>query len=228
MKTNPLYHMKNKLLAANWKSNKTKFEAKDWLVEISNYEFPEGVEVILFPPSTLLDVVSGYVRVNSMPFKIGAQDVSPFGPGAYTGEVSAEQIKEFADYVLIGHLERRVNFSESTDMIIKKIDRAISVGLTPIVCVSELKELSGLSSSRIVVAYEPISAIGTGEAMDPNLVEDFSKEIKKINIQNVIYGGSVNSENVKNYLSLPSVDGLLVGGQSLDPKSFADLIKNAV
>lgn len=228
MKTNPLYHMKNKLLAANWKSNKTKFEAKDWLVEISNYEFPEGVEVILFPPSTLLDVVSGYVRVNSMPFKIGAQDVSPFGPGAYTGEVSAEQIKEFADYVLIGHSERRVNFSESTDMIIKKIDRAISVGLTPIVCVSELKELSGLSSSRIVVAYEPISAIGTGEAMDPNLVEDFSKEIKKINIQNVIYGGSVNSENVKNYLSLPSVDGLLVGGQSLDPKSFADLIKNAV
>lgn len=228
MKTNPLYHMKNKLLAANWKSNKTKFEAKDWLVEISNYEFPEGVEVILFPPSTLLDVVSGYVRVNSMPFKIGAQDVSPFGPGAYTGEVSAEQIKEFADYVLIGHSERRVNFSESTDMIIKKIDRAISVGLTPIVCVSELKELSGLSSSRIVVAYEPISAIGTGEAMDPNLVEDFSKEIKKINIQNVIYGGSVNSENVKSYLSLPSVDGLLVGGQSLDPKSFADLIKNAV
>lgn len=228
MKTNPLYHMKNKLLAANWKSNKTKFEAKDWLVEISNYEFPEGVEVILFPPSTLLDVVSGYVRVNSMPFKIGAQDVSPFGPGAYTGEVSAEQIKEFADYVLIGHSERRVNFSESTDMIIKKIDRAISVGLTPIVCVSELKELSGLISSKIVVAYEPISAIGTGEAMDPNLVEDFSKEIKKINIQNVIYGGSVNSENVKSYLSLPSVDGLLVGGQSLDPKSFADLIKNAV
>lgn len=220
--------MKNKLLAANWKSNKTKFEAKDWLVEISNYEIPTGIEVIIFPPFTLLDIISGYVRVNSMPFKIGAQDISPFDSGAFTGEISARQIKEFASHVLIGHSERRNNFLENADMIAKKVDKALSEGLTPIVCVSSLEQANNLKSDKIIFAYEPIGAIGTGKPEDSSSVEKIARQIKKTNNHRVIYGGSVNAQNIKNYLDLSSIDGALVGGDSLDSKSFANIIQNAI
>ncbi len=228
MSLGPLYHMKNKLLALNWKSNKTKIEAKDWLVETSGIEIPEGLQVVVFPPFTLLDVMNGYVRVNSLPLKIGAQDVSPFEKGAYTGEVSAEQIKEFSEYVLIGHSERRSNLKEDVEIISKKVDQALSQGLKVVVCVSSLDELSGLKPEGLVIAYEPIEAIGTGNATDPTAVEEMAKKIKSMGFKNVIYGGSVNSKNIKTFLDLPSIGGALVGGESLDPKSFESLIRNAI
>lgn len=228
MKTNPLYHMKNKLLAFNWKSNKTKIEAKDWLVEASGVEVPQGIKVVVFPPLTLLDVMCGYVRVNSLPFTIGAQDVSPYGMGAYTGEVSAEQVKEFSEYVLIGHSERRKNFKEDLEIISKKVDQALSQNLKVIVCVSSLNELSGLKPEELIIAYEPIGAIGTGNASSPEEVEEMAKKIKDAGFNDVIYGGSVTSANVKRFLELSSISGVLVGGESLDPNSFINLIKNAV
>ncbi len=220
--------MKNKLLAFNWKSNKTKIETKDWLVDASSVEVPEGIQVVVFPPFTLLDVMNGYIRVNSLPFSIGAQDVSPYGKGAYTGEVSAEQVKEFSEYVLIGHSERRSNLKEDNELISKKVDQALSQELKIIVCVSSLDELSGLKPEGLVIAYEPINAIGTGNASDPKDVEEMAKKIKDVGFQNVIYGGSVNSENIKTFLDLPSIDGALIGGESLDPKSFINIIGNAV
>lgn len=219
--------MKNILLAANWKSNMTKYEAKDWLVDFSSLEVPQGVEVVVFPPFTLLDVMNGYVRVNSLPFKIGAQDLSPFDKGAFTGEVSASQIKEFADYVLIGHSERRKNFSESMEMVKNKIEKALSSNLKPIVCISNIEELEGLEGD-LVIAYEPLESIGTGNPADPNLVEEMAKKIKEKLNKDIIYGGSVNAENVRSFIDLPSINGVLVGGVSLDPKSFMNLIKNAI
>ncbi len=228
MSLGPLYHMKNKLLAFNWKSNKTKIEAKDWLVDASSVEVPEGIKVVVFPPFTLLDVMNGYVRVNSLPFSIGAQDVSPYGKGAYTGEVSAEQIKEFSEYVLIGHSERRINLKEDANMISKKVDQALSQKLKIIVCISSLDELLELKPEGLVIAYEPIGAIGTGNASSPKEVEEMSKKIKDMGFKDVIYGGSVNSENIKTFLGLSLVDGVLVGGESLDPKSFINIIGNAV
>ncbi|MBP9716481.1 MAG: triosephosphate isomerase [Candidatus Levybacteria bacterium] len=228
MSLGPLYHMKNKLLALNWKSNKTKIEAKDWLVETSGVEIPEGIQVVVFPPFTLLDVMNGYVRVNSLPLKIGAQDVSPFDKGAYTGEVSAEQIKEFSEYVLIGHSERRNNLKEDVEIISKKVGQALSQGLKVVVCFSNLDELSGLKTEGLIIAYEPVEAIGTGNPTDPAVVEEMAKKIKNMGFKDVLYGGSVNSKNIKTFLDLPSIDGALVGGESLDPKSFESLIKNAI
>lgn len=221
--------MKKTLIAANWKSNKTKFEAKDWIEDISLESIPEQLEVVIFSPFTLLDIISGYIRVNSLPFKLGAQDISPYDSGSYTGEVSGAQIKEFADYVVIGHSERRSNFSESDEMISEKVKRAIEKGLTPIVCVSKMEQVNSLTfDPKIILAYEPLGSIGNGNAEDPNVVNDFITSVKDKFQFEVIYGGSVNAQNVKSYLNLENISGVLVGTGSLDPKSFMEIIKNAI
>lgn len=224
--------MKNKILVANWKSNKTKTEAKNWLEEVSAQSFPEILEVIILAPFTLLDTISGHIRVNDLPFKLGAQDVSPFDSGAYTGEISAKQIKEFADYVLIGHSERRTNFSEDKEIVRKKIEKAIAAGLTPIVCVSDLSQIDNLESNKeIVIAYEPPGVISTSgpnaSPESPALVSEFIKKLKERLSVEVIYGGSVDADNIRKYLSLENISGVLVGGQSLDPGSFINILKNA-
>ncbi len=220
--------MKNLLIAANWKSNMTKLEAKKWLEEFSLSGSSEQLEVVVLPPFTLLDNVSGYIRVNDLPLKLGSQNISPFDAGAYTGEVYAKQIKEFADYVLIGHSERRSNFSETDEMVDKKIGMAISSGLIPIVCISSLDQVKNITSENIITAYEPIGAIGTGNAEDPASVSSFAQEIKKLKNAKILYGGSVNADNIRNYTKLPEIDGVLVGGASLTAPSFLNLVKNAV
>lgn len=222
--------MKNVLLAANWKSNKTKFEAKDWLKEVSAQSFGEGLEVVILAPFTLLDTISGYIRVNDFPFKLGAQDVSPFDDGAYTGEVSARQIKEFADYVLIGHSERRTNFGESDEMVRKKVERAIAQELKPIVCISDLSQVANLKfDQELTIAYEPLEAIGTGKPQDPDSVEFMANQIRaKMSSARIIYGGSVNADNLRDYINLDGIEGALVGGGSLNSSSFIDILKNAI
>lgn len=221
--------MKKKLIAANWKSNKTKYEAKNWLEEVSLQDIPEQLEIVIFPPFHLLDIICGYIRVNSMPFKLGAQDVSPFGQGAYTGEVSAEQIKEFADYVLIGHSERRINFNESDEMVTEKTKRAIEKDLTPIVCVSKIEQVSTLTfDPGIILAFEPLGSIGSGNPEDPVIVSKFITGAKDKFQTEVIYGGSVTGQNVKNYLNLGNASGVLVGTDSLNPGSFIEIIKNVI
>ncbi len=220
--------MKNLLIVANWKSNIAKLEAKKWLESFSMNEFPENLEIIVLPPFTLLDIISGYIRVNDLNIKLGSQDVSPFDKGAYTGEVNAQQIKEFADYVLIGHSERRTNFSESDKIINQKIEESIKIGLKPIVCISNLDQVRSLNTNEIVIAYEPLEAIGTGYPENPDSVSAFVAQIKQIKNTKIIYGGSVSADNIINYISLPEIDGVLVGGASLDSSSFVSLVKNVV
>lgn len=224
--------MKNLIIAANWKSNMTKDEAKKWLEEFSIKEFPQVIEVVLLAPFTLLDMVSSYVKVNSLPIQVGAQDVSPFDKGPYTGEVAAGQIKEFGSYVLIGHSERRSNFIENDEMVNKKIERAKSAGIKTIVCVSTMDQVNKLPDEELIIAYEPPGAISTSgpgaHAEDPNAVAEFVKKVKELKQSLVIYGGSVNPDDVKNYTNLEDVHGALVGAKSLDPQSFSDIIKNAV
>lgn len=220
--------MKNALIAVNWKSNKTKIEAKTWIEEISLADLPEGLDILIFPPFTLLDILSGYIKVNSLPFKLGAQDLSPFESGAYTGEISALQIKEFASHVLIGHSERRNNFGEDNRIVNRKIEQAISEGLNPIVCVSNLDQVRSLTSDKIVIAYEPLNAIGTGEPEDPKLVFSAVNQIKQSKNLEVLYGGSVDPSNIKSYASLENISGVLVGGQSLETQSFIKLINNVI
>lgn len=220
--------MKNLLIAANWKSNMTKFEARKWLEEFSLFDYPQEVEIVLFAPFTLLDMLDSYIKINDLPITLGSQDISPFDSGAFTGEVNAAQIKEMASYVLIGHSERRLNFSESNEMINKKIDKAKSVGLNVMVCISDLEQVKALNTSDFVIAYEPLSAIGTGNPQNPDEVINFVKKIKEIKNVSVVYGGSVKQDNVKNYTSLENIDGSLVGSESLNAKSFSTLITNAI
>lgn len=217
--------MEKIIIAANWKSHKTKIEAQKWLSEIALKDFPSNLEIVVFPPFTLLDYVSSFIKVNDLPLKVGAQDVSPFNDGAFTGEVSAKQISEFASYVLIGHSERRLNFSEENKIIEEKIQRSLETELTPIVCISKLEQLGEFRNC--IVAYEPIEAIGTGQPEDPKTVEEFIEKIKLHTNSPVIYGGSVSPDNAKQYTSLKNISGLLIGGQSLNEISFMKIIQNA-
>lgn len=233
MKTNPLYHMKNALIFASWKSNKTKNEAESWLGSISSETFPSNLEVVILPPFTLLDFISNFIKERSLPFKIGAQDVSPFESGPYTGEISASQIKEFGEYALIGHSERRTNFGESDEMVLNKVKQVASFGLIPVVCVSDLSQLTGLQSYKdIIIAYEPPGAISTSgpnaNSENPEQVSEFAQKVKERLQTEIIYGGSVNAGNVRDYLSLENISGVLVGGESLDVKSFINILKNVV
>ncbi len=219
--------MKKTLIAANWKSNKTKNEARNWIFELSRQKFPENLEIVIFPPLTLLDFLDSFIKANDLHFKLGAQNISPFEQGPYTGEISADQIKEFANYALIGHSERRENFAEDEASINRKIEQAISQSLTPIVCISNLGQVRNLSSGRIVIAYEPLDAIGSGKPEDPRSVFNTINQIKQVRNVKVLYGGSVDQTNIKNYTSQENISGVLVGGQSLEAESFINLLNNA-
>ncbi len=207
--------MKNVLVVGNWKSNKTNAEAKDWLAKFSGTYH----NVVLCVPFTLLPIIKG-------PFQLGAQDVSPFDEGAYTGEVSARQIKEFADWVIIGHSERRKLFGESDDVLARKVTLAKSAGLKVIYCVPDAG--TGVPMGVDVVAYEPVWAIGTGKTDSPQGAGQVITDIKaKTQVGSVIYGGSVTPDNVASFVREPAIDGVLPGGASLDPIKFSDLITNA-
>lgn len=220
--------MKKLIIAANWKSNMTKDEAGSWLDEFFGQEFTEVPEIVLLAPFTLLDMASKYIKDKNLPISLGAQDISPFEKGAYTGEIYSGEIKEFCSYVLIGHSERRINFNETDEMVNKKIEEATNAGLKIIVCVSNISQVESLASDNLVIAYEPLEAIGTGNAEDPGDVKKFVDQIKQIKNSTVIYGGSVNSEIVKNYTGLENINGVLVGSESLKADSFAKLIRNAI
>lgn len=218
--------MKNLIIAGNWKSNMTKDEAKDWLERISLEQIPEHIEVMLFVPFTLLDMINSYIRVNSLKIKLGSQNVSRFPKGAHTGEIYANQIKEFADYVLVGHSERRSVFGETDEIVNKKIEAAKNIGLNTMVCISNLDQLESISAETII-AYEPLEAIGTGNPQLPKDVADMAVKIKNIKNCRLIYGGSVNSDNIKSYTNLENIDGALIGMDSLDVDTFIKNIKNA-
>lgn len=226
--------MKKLFIVANWKANKTLQQAEKWLAEftIDNLQFTKDKEIVICPSFTLLENLKSYFLHHKSLLKVGSQDISPFAEGAYTGEVTAEQIKEFAIYVIIGHSERRKEFHEDEDIILKKLLMAQKLQLTPILCISQLDQLSGyttyMNQSPFIVAYEPLSAIGSGEADDPKNADEMAKKIKEMApTVIVLYGGSVTAENVNSFTQMPHIDGVLVGGASLDPQEFSKIITNA-
>ena len=210
--------MKPLVIAGNWKSNKTVAEANEWL---RKYQV-ENKTIIVCVPFTLLPVLAS----KKPPFQLGAQDVSPFGEGAYTGEVNARQIKEFAEWVIIGHSERRKNFGETDGILAKKVEQAKSAGLKIIYCTPD--DSTVIPKGVDVVAYEPVWAIGTGKSDTPKNANAVIANIKaKSQVTTVIYGGSVTADNVASFVTQPAIDGVLPGGASLDPEKFAALIANA-
>jgi triosephosphate isomerase len=215
-----------KLVIGNWKMNGSEKLLRDFVPILQSQNF------ILALPYQLIPILKS-LNANS---KISAQDCSFFKDnGSYTGEISARMLKDCgAEYVIVGHSERRKFFNETSDIINKKIQNALEADLITIFCVNEnfreqiKNELKGISNKEgLIIAYEPVTAIGTG--VIPDLLEISSKiaQIKEIGNFKVLYGGSVNSNNVSQLLKIERIDGILVGGASLFIKEIENIIEIA-
>jgi len=168
-------------IIANWKANKTSPQAKAWFAEISNLKSQisnhANKEIIICPSFTLLHEAKSLIASYQLPITIGSQDISPFNEGSYTGEVNGKQIKEFADYVIIGHSERRNNFSETNEMFAKKVEMAKHYNLRSIFCIQN--ENMPIPEGVDIVAHEPVFAIGTGKPDSSENADKVAGEIKK-------------------------------------------------
>jgi len=245
------------LVAANWKMNPTNIdEALDLVRGVMSVArgHADRVEVAIFPPFPWLTAVSEVLIESGV--KLGAQDCFWEMKGAYTGEVSPAMLKDLCQWVIVGHSERRLYLAETDEMVAKKTAAALSTQLSVIMCVGELADhydagtsnevvtsqvKAGLAdcsaddSARLVIAYEPVWAIGTGKNADPEHAYKTMRLIRRIVGEmigagaarkvRVLYGGSVNSANVQQYVELPLCDGVLVGGASLDSSEFAHIVK---
>lgn len=250
--------MRTRFVAGNWKMNKTGEEARLLVAEmLPELSAVSGVDVALCPPAPYLMSLANLLAGTGI--GLGAQNMHWESSGAFTGEIAPKMVAEFCQVVILGHSERRAYFGETDEMINKKVKAALAVGLTPIMCVGEtLSEneagrtaevvsgqtrggLSGLSSSeamKVVIAYEPVWAIGTGRAatseqaqsvhanvVRKTLADLFGEETAQaIRIQ---YGGSVNAKNAAELFSMPDIDGALVGGASLKAPDFIAIVKAA-
>lgn len=245
------------IIAGNWKMFKTVPEAKSFIEAVKGKAEVEGVESVICAPFTNLPALVEAVKGTSI--KIGAQNLHFEDNGAFTGEISGVMLKDLGvDYVVIGHSERRQYFNETDETVNKKVHAAFRHDLTPIVCVGEKLEereanqtkdvckvqteaaFAGLPSdqaAKVIVAYEPIWAIGTGKSstsQDANEVIAYIRGVIKdlyneevANAVRIQYGGSVKPENVAEYLGQSDIDGALVGGASLQPESYIALVEGA-
>jgi len=251
--------MRKTVIAGNWKMNNDLKESEKLIVDLKNLLQNEkpNCDVIVCPPYTSLSEASKLLKGSQI--KLGAQNMHFEENGAFTGEVSASMLKSVGcEYVILGHSERRHIFGESNEIINKKIKKALSAGLKPIFCVGELLEeresgttndvvkkqiLKGLAEisaddmKNIIVAYEPVWAIGTGKTASPaqaQEVHEFIRDLIEITYSLEIandlviqYGGSVKPDNAKELISQKDIDGALVGGACLKADSFMGIIKGA-
>ena len=225
--------MEKTLIVANWKENKTVQEASKWLEgfssSINNKQLAIN-NVVICPSFVVLPTMARELsKLENI--KLGAQDVSKFEEGQYTGEVSAKMLKDFVDYVIVGHSERRKYFGETDGDVNRKIEQCLKHNLMPVVCVSTTQELSSLSSELssdhdLLVAYEPLFAVGTGTPDTPKNANDFALKVKTEVGRDVrvLYGGSVSAENVRSFVSQSDISGVLVGQASLEAEEFARII----
>ena len=250
--------MRKPFVAGNWKMNKDVEQASTLVQQLlpGLQQVPE-VERVICPPFTSLMILSAQLKGTGV--GIGAQNMHWAESGAYTGEVSPHMVREFCEYVIIGHSERRAYFGETDDSVNRKLKSALALGLIPIVCIGEtleeyesgvtgdvitrqvregLKEIEPTLASMIVVAYEPVWAIGTGKAataeganavlrdiIRPTLAQQFSSGVAQ-NMR-ILYGGSVTSTNAVEYFQQSDIDGALVGGASLKPEEFVKIVEAA-
>ena len=251
--------MRRKIVAGNWKMNKTFQEADELINEIIeglDDANQKAVDVILCPPFTYMEMTTDYAQESD--YTVGAQNVSNFDSGAYTGEVSASMLHSMGvEYCIIGHSERRKYFNETDEQLLSKTEILLKYNILPIFCCGELLpereagnhfevvksqientifRLEPLDFAKVVIAYEPVWAIGTGvtatseqaqemHAFIRNLISDkFGKEIAKNT--SILYGGSCNAKNARELFANPDVDGGLIGGASLVAADFLKIIES--
>ncbi|MBS4016558.1 MAG: triose-phosphate isomerase [Candidatus Latescibacteria bacterium] len=246
--------MRRPLIAGNWKMNKTPSEAKGFAQElIKALPVKTDVEILICPPYTALSLVADIVK--NTPIKLGAQNMYWEAKGAFTGEISGEFLKDIGcEYVILGHSERRQYFGETDETVNKKLHAALTGNLKPIICIGERlseretnltfdviqKQLQGGfmnvgNIENVVVAYEPVWAIGTGKTATPEQAQEVHKYIRNFIVDKydkntadkmrILYGGSVTPENIAVLMKQPDIDGALVGGASLKLDSFLQLTK---
>jgi triosephosphate isomerase len=220
-----------KYIIGNWKSNFGEKDISIWFEKLSQYlnknktEFTNLI-IVICPPFLYLPQVANLISKHKLPIHIGAQNISAYQNGAYTGEVNAQQIKEYASYVLIGHSERRKYLQENDNQLNEKVKRATEMGICPVYCISELG--NNIPQEVTIVAYEPIFAIGTGKADTSVNANCIAEKIKALDSnRKVIYGGSVNQYNIDDFLKESNIDGVLPGKTSLDPQIFGEMLINA-
>lgn len=215
--------MKALLLVANFKSNKTVSEVKEWLPRFAEIKISEEKQIIVCPSYVHLELFKNFIDEKKLKIEVGSQDISRFPQGEHTGEVNGSQIKELARYVIVGHSERRM--FEDENVIEEKIKIAVDYGLTPIFCVQS--ENNKLYPGVSIVAYEPTFAIGTGTPDTPDNANEVAKKIKEKMQCKVLYGGSVTPDNVRNFTEEENIDGVLVGGASLSADEFSKIVENS-
>lgn len=244
--------MRKPIIAGNWKMNKTAAEGAALVEELKPLVKDANCDVVVCVPFTDIPAVSAAAKGSNI--HVGAQNVHFAGKGAYTGEISADMLKEFGvEYVIIGHSERRQYFGETDETVNKRMHAALAAGLTPIVCIGESLEeretgktedvlavqieegFKGVDDiSKIVIAYEPIWAIGTGKTATAEQANETIAFIRKkcaevfcpkcaekVRIQ---YGGSMNAKNCKELMAMPEIDGGLIGGASLKAEDFSIIV----
>jgi triosephosphate isomerase (TIM) len=236
-------------VVANWKMNKNLSETAEYFQTIKSNS---KVSVVVCPPTQLLYPAQLFIKQQGKPIALGAQNVHWAEKGAYTGETSVKMLQDVGcEYVIIGHSERRQYAYEDNDLVNLKAKQAMKSGLIPIICIGETLEqknqmqtenvlraqlfgaLKELESSEFILAYEPVWAIGTGQSATHELAQQTHAYIRKVlkeimgqtaeNIS-ILYGGSVNEKNAADYSAMPDIDGVLVGGASLDSQSFDEII----
>lgn len=244
---------RQKIVIANWKMNLTVPESTVLLEKYVKEIFPAETEVVVCP--SFLDIYSAEEVLKNAPLKVGAQNVHHEELGPYTGEVSADMLKGFAQYAICGHSERRHGFGETDKMVAKKAAACVRHGITPIVCVGEnlhekmdgltklvvagqaeasLSELTSKEVGKIIIAYEPVWAIGTGHVCDAEKADEVAKNIRNLikvlhgdavaNSVRIVYGGSIDDKNAKEFLGKEDIDGFLIGGSSLKHDVFAKIV----
>jgi triosephosphate isomerase len=244
--------MKRKpILAGNWKMYKTRGEAKAFVHELAPLVKDALCRVLIAPPFTALAAAASSAHGSSL--EVGAQNMHDAENGPFTGEISAVMLREAgARFVILGHSERRQIFQESNAFISRKIKSALNAGLQPILCIGETREerdlgkteetlsnqlsecLGETSSSELILAYEPVWAIGTGEMATPEMAQEVHRFCRKWLAKKwgeslseqipLLYGGSVKPETLQSLMKMPDIDGALVGGAALDLVSFANMI----
>ncbi len=259
--------MRRPLIVANWKMNTTLADAIVLTTSVKNNIANLDVEVILCPPFVWLYPVAEILEKRPKNLHLGAQNMWFTAHGAITGEISPVMIKALAKYVILGHSERRKNFGETNALVNDKVKAALDYNLTPIVCVGEIKKmreekrgrgrptkvdlssnvshqlsaaLQGIGSDdaeKIVVAYEPVWAIGTGEAATGAYAASVAAQLREVFVKKygrslservkILYGGSVDEDNIKEFIYQPEIDGVLVGGASLKAKEFIKICREA-
>ena len=247
--------MSRDLIIGNWKMHATHLEAiqmvqkLSYRLESSDYE---RVEVVVAPPTTALRSVQTVIEADRLSIRLGAQNVHWENEGAFTGEVSPGMLSKLSvSHVIVGHSERRAMFGETDETVNKKVKAVLAADMTPVVCVGESLEqrqageadsfvasqvrgaIRGLSDEQrlgLVVAYEPIWAIGTGQTAQPDDAGSMADTVREAlgagsDVVPVLYGGSVNPGNIAGFMAKRGVNGALVGGASLDPDTFAMVVR---